>query len=1337
MNRLVVFLLLAVPAFAAGPFNENGGIVIFEAEDFDSKIDRSSHAWTLTNLVAGASGSYMQALPDDNCFCFDPSWLTNSPEMQYTVNFAHAATHFVWVRGNGVDSNADSLHAGLDGTTNSAARIGSFATSAWTWMNLRTAGNPATISVGSTGNHTFSLWIREDGMRVDRVLLTTNANFSATTGNVFHFPINGESALASNGIPTMRNPLSAIFSNTPVALYTGNQFQNGTGAGNQLQTGSAVFYKKSTDSSWSSSNMTFYTQSGNNKYYTTGIPANFAAGDTVQYYFRIPYSDHLPTFVYGDDAGWNTTEIESVAQTSPFAYLVRAYPSGPVTASPSDWRDLNVYQILTDRFYDGDPANNTANPLGTFDPGNGNAIHGGDFKGITQKLDYIKALGANAIWISPVLLNAYGQYHGYLTSDPYQIDPHWGTFDDMTNMIAAAHTRGIAVIVDVICNHPGDLLYSTDSQFLTTFRVPPNGYTLQWRDSARQYAAPWDVASISSLFHTNGLIQNFDDQQQVELGELRNLDDLRTETAFVRTNMANIYQYWIGKADFDGFRVDTVKHVEHEFWDFWSPQIHQYATAIGKSNFFMFGETVTGDDGFNGSYTGTENGGNFQLDSMHDYPLYQKVNSVFAFASGNTKQIEDHYNNIAGNYDPAAEYRLNTFLDNHDQTRFLNFAGNNTNRLSVALGFLYTSRGVPALYYGTEQAFNGLKDAFNSQREDMFAGSFPAGGPSVGDNFNETHPLFRYVAMLNNFRRNYVSLRRGGHRNLWNDPDSAGLFAYARTNGTEEVYVVFNTGATQSIAARPTTYANGTVLVNLLDTNETVTVSGGNIPSISVPGTSIKMFIAQSLWQPLDPVVVSQSPSHGATNASPTTPLVLTFSKPMDTNSFFISGGTWSGQTQLTVNTSWPLGATNAVVIPTNATDAVDGKHFFAPYESYFVTAANAGGDFTAPDVFISAPADSATLAGIVNVTGTASDDAAVAKVEVRIDAGSWFLAAGTTSWSLAFDSSNLLNGSHTISARATDTAGNVSGIDSRTVRFINTPGNYAARISSGNSVDATNCDSAVWVKDQAYTLGSSGFIGGAPAIAGFNSVAGVCDGGQMLYRRARESRNSSTPFSYQFDCPEGLYETTLLFSETYTNAVNARRFNVFIQDQQVLTNFDVFAVSGNQQHVAVARVFTNTLTTPLTIQFTPVSYLARGGGIQVRKLADLDDDADGIPNWWTRAYFDHPTGQSGDSSLAGQDADGDGLTNLQEFTAGTDPTLAGSALRITQIVLFGNDATVSWASSAGKVYQLERSVTQSPTGSWVSVGSTMPGTGGIVNQTDGGGATNASPQFYRVRLIP
>src|SRR5438309_5066857 len=221
---------------------------------------------------------------------------------------------------------------------------------------------------------------------------------------------------------------------------------------------------------------------------------------------------------------------------------------------------------------------------------------------------------------------------------------------------------------------------------------------------------------------------------------MEGLDDFRTESSYVQAQMANIYKFWIDQG-FDGFRVDTVTRVDSSFWQTWCPRIHQHGVDTGKSNFFAFGEVYDQSETKNASYTGTETGSNFELDSVLDYPLYFSINPVFALANSNTKRVEDHYNAVDANYDPSAQMRLVTFLDNHDQPRFLNSANANNNfaRLRVALIFLYTSRGIPCLYYGTEQGFNGGADPNN--REDMFAGQFEQ-GPSVGDNFNQTHPVF-------------------------------------------------------------------------------------------------------------------------------------------------------------------------------------------------------------------------------------------------------------------------------------------------------------------------------------------------------------------------------------------------------------------------------------------------------------------------------------------------------------------------------------------------------------------------------------------------------------------
>src|SRR5207244_7485338 len=123
------------------------------------------------------------------------------------------------------------------------------------------------------------------------------------------------------------------------------------------------------------------------------------------------------------------------------------------SASNGFWQAQSIYQSITDRYFDGDASNNNAE--GTYNPsGNsGTSVHGGDFKGIEQKLDYIKALGATAIWISPIVLNANGEFDGYAARDFYSVAPHWGTLADLQHLVQAAHTRGLLVINDIVVNH--------------------------------------------------------------------------------------------------------------------------------------------------------------------------------------------------------------------------------------------------------------------------------------------------------------------------------------------------------------------------------------------------------------------------------------------------------------------------------------------------------------------------------------------------------------------------------------------------------------------------------------------------------------------------------------------------------------------------------------------------------------------------------------------------------------------------------------------------------------------------------------------------------------------
>jgi glycosidase len=1018
------------------------------------------------------------------------------------------------------------------------------------------------------------------------------------------------------------------------------------------------------------------------------------------------------------------------------------------------WQQQNIYQIITDRFYNGDTTND--NVEGTYAPSNPTGVHGGDFEGIEQKLDYLKALGVTAIWISPIVLNTEGQFHGYSAWNFYQVAPHWGSITNLQHLVQTAHARGLLVIDDIVVNHAGDLVQSSGS----TFNYP-TGYTLSYGNGSKTYPAPFntgtDNASLTNLFHNYGNIGNYNDTNQVLLGWLSGLNDFRTETPYVRTNMAAIYEYWINQIGFDGFRVDTALEVDMGCWQYFCPAIHADAGANGNSNFFMFCEAFNGSESLVGSYTGTEGGGPFKFDAALDYPLYFAANSVFATASGATSQIQNHYNSVDTVYDPASRMQLVTFLDNHDNPRFLSTseASGNTNRLELALAFLYTSRGIPCLYYGTEQGFDGTTDP--NDREDMFAGEFKDGpggtvqqlsSPGV-DNFNMTHPLFQWVAELNNFRRLYPALSLGSYINRAQNSTGPGLFAYSRLWNTQEVFVVLNTaGSTQTIPASTLTYPAGTVLVNLLNTNETYTLnSGSQTPAIAVPSTSAKIFIAQSQWLPLDPVVVSNTPAHDATNVPINASIVLQFSKPMDTNSVQSAfstapaiSGTFAWSPAHDTLSFTPGGAglpalTTVILRITNsAVDAVSGNAMFAPYQLQFHTGSGVA-DVTPPTISMLTPTNGTRVSGNLLVSGTAADNVAVQKVEVELDNGIWVVAAGTTSWSLNLNSSNFLNGPHLISARATDTSGNISMTNTASVWFFNAPGNYVQRISGGNPANVTDCSGNLWLMDTAYTFGAFGYSGGTTGYLN-NVISGVCSSAQSLYQRERYS-TSSSGFYYEFDCPEGVYETTLLEAETYWSGPGKREFNTFIQGQQVLTNFDIYAAAGGM-NIPISLVFTNAVTnSQLQILFTPgAADNARVSGVQVRKIADVFSDTDGIPDWWRLAYFGHPLGMASDLSRGADDADGNGISNLTKYLNGADPLNPASGptlppFNLGPVTVQGSNVQVGFSPSNTWTYQLQRSDSLAPA-TWVNVSQAVSGASGTILLSDTGGATNFA-RFYRV----
>jgi glycosidase len=283
-----------------------------------------------------------------------------------------------------------------------------------------------------------------------------------------------------------------------------------------------------------------------------------------------------------------------VAATSTQAQLPPARTTGQpdftFTPSPPDWRALPIYQVITDRFDDGDPSNNTAHPGVLPNPHSMDGLHGGDFAGLERRLDYIAALGFRTIWISPVYLNHQAAYHGYHITDFNQVDPHWGTLEELRRLIDAAHARGLYVILDVVFNHMARLVFSDEPGY-PRFREHP--YRLRWRDPATTYAPPFDDLT---LFHGHGSIGNWEDARHNELGDLQGLPDLITTDPRVRRALLESHLAWIAATDCDGFRVDTAHHVELGFWQEILPALHQGAAALGKTNFLIFAEALKGDD---------------------------------------------------------------------------------------------------------------------------------------------------------------------------------------------------------------------------------------------------------------------------------------------------------------------------------------------------------------------------------------------------------------------------------------------------------------------------------------------------------------------------------------------------------------------------------------------------------------------------------------------------------------------------------------------------------------------------------------------------------------------
>lgn len=491
--------------------------------------------------------------------------------------------------------------------------------------------------------------------------------------------------------------------------------------------------------------------------------------------------------------------------------------------------DEVFYFVVTDRFHNGDMANDTGGFGGDsnihgYDPTRIRHYHGGDLTGLQKRLPYLKNMGITAIWLTPVFKNIPMQgesasYHGYWITDFTQVDPHLGGNEALKDLVKAAHRANIKIFLDIVINHTADIIRyhechrpdgSTKPHAQQNNRCPyrslaqaaDNPYTPFIPSGNEHIKSPLWLNNIE-YYHNQG-DSTFTGESSLH-GDFYGLDDVKTEHPDVVTGMIEIYKYWIGEFDIDGFRVDTVKHVNLDFWQQWAPAIKSHAKEVGRDDFFVFGEVYDGDPQNLSQYT-TKG----KLDSVLDFGLYFAIRDVIANNTGTDRLArlfsrDDLYRDA----DSSASQLMN-FVSNHDAGRlgeFIKRANPDAEeneilaRLKLANAILFFARGIPVIYYGDEQGF--VSDGDDAQaREDMMPSQVTSyndndligtDATTADDNFDEDHPLYLDLATKSKLLKAHPGLRRG-KQVVHHSSERPGLFVFSRKDKSrQEYWILINT----------------------------------------------------------------------------------------------------------------------------------------------------------------------------------------------------------------------------------------------------------------------------------------------------------------------------------------------------------------------------------------------------------------------------------------------------------------------------------------------------------------------------------------------------------------
>ncbi len=540
------------------------------------------------------------------------------------------------------------------------------------------------------------------------------------------------------------------------------------------------------------------------------------------------------------------------------------------------------YFVMTDRFANADAANDQGGLEGDrlatgFDPTDKGFFHGGDIAGLREKLPYIEGLGTTAIWLTPSFKNkpvqgvgadASAGYHGYWITDFTQIDPHLGTNDELKAFIDEAHAAGIDVYFDIITNHTADVIRYAENQYTYVTKA-----ARPYRDAAgvdfdpATYAGTDDFPALDAatsfaytpvveaaeqdvkvpawlndvtLYHNRG-DSTFAGESST-YGDFVGLDDLMTEHPAVVDGMADIYKAWV---DFgiDGFRIDTAKHVNFEFWEKWSEEVLDHAKAQGKDDFFMFGEVYDADPALLSPYVRKTD-----MNSVLDFAFQSGAES---FAKGQPATVlrslfagDDRYTTA-----DSSATALPTFLGNHDMGRIGAKLAGTTQTLArdeLAHELLFLSRGQPVVYYGDEQGFAGAggdKDA----RQSLFATEVAdyanqnlVDGTTAGsvDRYDTDAALYTHIAGLSELRAAHPALVEGAQIELHADA-TAGVYAFSRVERDARTeYVVALNSAETAKTVDLTTLTAGATYEPVYGDSAAVTSDAAAEASVTVPALS-------------------------------------------------------------------------------------------------------------------------------------------------------------------------------------------------------------------------------------------------------------------------------------------------------------------------------------------------------------------------------------------------------------------------------------------------------------------------------------------------------------------